>query len=257
MIESRLDASLESLSLHGVWLEDFNLVRVDFGAFGKEASHVNEVAFDQRLSLLLQRALNLLASLVQEDSRVQHLVVEASLAQGRDYALLNLLLVVDEVKVAESFEGALLDQLLTRTLTDAERVQSLLEVALACDELDNFLRVPNRTVCQQEDVRVVAVFRLVLSEDLTQRLEDLSAAKVSLEFLDQLNCVLQICVTVLDAALWEHEFEARPIAANVEPTSSWQTVKEKDERLPRELDCLVHRATSVNKENVLLLLLIL
>ena len=85
------------------------------------------------------------------------LVVKARLRKGSDDAFFNLSLIVDEVEVTESFEGTLLDELLTCTVTHSECVQSLLESALALDKSDALLSVPNGSIGQQKDVGSVDI----------------------------------------------------------------------------------------------------
>ena len=85
------------------------------------------------------------------------LVVKARLREGSHDAFFNLSLIVDEVEVTESFEGTLLDELLTCTMANSECVQSLLESALALDESDALLSVPDGSIGQQKDVGSVDV----------------------------------------------------------------------------------------------------
>ena len=51
--------------------------------------------------------------------------------------------------MAESFESALFDEFLTRTMAQTKCVHSLLHVALACDQVDAFLHIVYGTIRQQ------------------------------------------------------------------------------------------------------------
>ena len=45
---------------------------------------------------------------------------------------------------------------------------------------------------------------------------------------------------------------ARAVAANIKFAACWETVKEKDESFSRHLDGIVHGATAIDQEDVLL-----
>ena len=102
---------------------------------------------------MLELSLNLVSFLVEHGCLLEHIVVETGLGESRNDPFLNFFLIVNEVVVAKSFEGALLDELFAGTVTHAESVHALVVVALARDKVDHLLDVPNRPICQKIDMR--------------------------------------------------------------------------------------------------------
>ena len=186
------------------------------------------------------------------------LILQTRLAESIDDSLLDLIFIVNEVVLTEAFESCLLDQLLARTITDTERVHSLLHVALACDESDNLLHIPHSSICQKVDVRSSAIgWNVSHIEDALQRLENLSAAIISVKSLNLRHSLTQSIVVVWDASLvWEQEAEPRAIAADIEPATRRETVQEEHQSAFSKLDSIaVHRATPIDEEDVLVALL--
>ena len=133
------------------------------------------------------------------------LILQTRLAKSIDDSLFDLIFIVNEIVLTEAFESCLLDQLLARTITDTERVHSLLHVTLACDESDNLLYIPHSSICQKVDVRSSAIgWNVSHIEDTLQRLENLSAAIISVKSLNLRHSLTQSIVVVWDASLvWE------------------------------------------------------
>ena len=131
-------------------------------------------------------------------------------------------------------------------------MQALLKAALACHKVYDTVSIPDSTVGQQVNVRNLAVDWLDLIENLSKGLIDSGATEVSLKRRDLVYSEAHILVVVLDTTLVKHELVARAIAADIEFAASWETVKEKDESFSRHLDGIVHGATAIDQEDVLL-----
>ena len=186
------------------------------------------------------------------------LILQTRLAKSIDDSLFDLIFIVNEIVLTEAFESCLLDQLLARTITDTERVHSLLHVALACDESDNLLHIPHSSICEKVDVRSSAIgWNVSHIKDTLQRLENLSAAIISVKSLNLRHSLTQSIVVVWDASLvWEQEAEPRAIAADIEPATRRETVQEEHQSAFSKFDSIaVHGATPIDEEDVLVALL--
>ena len=117
-------------------------------------------------------------------------VVESRLGHSTDDTLLDLLLVVDERKVAVPLERSLLDELFARAMSNAKSMHSLVQAALLADQVDYLVSVPNRSICQQVDVRSDTIGGLLLRENFLKGLVDLCTAKIRLKRRDLLYGLL-------------------------------------------------------------------
>ena len=112
-------------------------------------------------------------------------------------------------------------------------VHALIHAALLADQVNDLISVPNRSICEQIDVRSDTIDGFLLREDLLEGLVDLCTAKIGLKCRDLLDSLLKGGVCVGDATLVrEHELMSATVAANVEAAAGGDTVEEGDQRLP-------------------------
>ena len=195
-------------------------------SLAQHASHVDKFSFKKRLGILLEISLDFSPICIIEDRLLQNLVTESGLAECRNNALFDLLLVVDELELTKALESTLFNQFFACTVPNAKSVQPLVQITLLRNKINQSLGVPNRSIGQQKDVRSLALARSFMLKDLCKRLIDFCASKICCELRYPVYSDLHHLICVVNTPLREHELKARAIAANIEFTTRRQTVQE-------------------------------
>jgi hypothetical protein len=84
------------------------------------------------------------------------------------------------------------------------------------DEFNNLVRVVDRAICQQKNVRLLIFFRLWQLEDGFKWRKDLGPTEIRSELANCIKRLFEVLVVILDTALvFKQEFELRPVAYNL------------------------------------------
>ena len=141
------DGSLVLGHMHIVWVENFYGKLASLESRLEQAREFHETAFRNRvLNITVPAILYLTPILIIKYGVLEDKVVEPRLCNRSYDPFLDLSLVVDEGKVAETPEGSLLDKFLTGATTYAKGVHALAHAALRADQVDNLLSVPYRSI---------------------------------------------------------------------------------------------------------------